>query len=99
MINRRVFLRFGCSSLAGSILAPGMVARGGSASTASRPNVLLEHRALLAKFAREHNDPLAAALLADDVSPRPFTAEAPRNSKAKRGKKAAAPASQERINR
>lgn len=61
--------------------------------------VLLEHRALLAKFAKEHNDPLAAALLADDVSPRPFTAEALRNSKAKRGKKAAAPASQERINR
>jgi len=34
--------------------------------------VLLEHRALLAKFAREQNDPLAAALLANDAEPRPF---------------------------
>jgi arylsulfatase A-like enzyme len=34
--------------------------------------VLLHHRALLAKFAQEHNDPLAAALLANDVEPRPF---------------------------
>lgn len=54
--------------------------------------VRLEHRALLAKFAQEHDDPLAASLLANDVGPRPFTAEAPRNSKAKRGKKAAASA-------
>jgi hypothetical protein len=35
--------------------------------------VLLEHRALLAKFAKEHKDPLAAELLANDVGPRPFT--------------------------
>ena len=34
--------------------------------------VLLEHRALLAKFAQEQNDPLAAALLANDAEPRPF---------------------------
>ena len=34
--------------------------------------VLLEHRALLAKFAQEHNDPLAALLLANDVERRPF---------------------------
>ncbi len=34
--------------------------------------VLLEHRALLAKFAQEHNDSLAASLLANDVEPRPF---------------------------
>jgi arylsulfatase A-like enzyme len=33
---------------------------------------LLEHRALLAKFAQEHNDSLAASLLANDVEPRPF---------------------------
>ncbi len=36
-------------------------------------NVLLEHRALLAKFAKEHNDPLSAVLLADNVKPIPFT--------------------------
>jgi arylsulfatase A-like enzyme len=34
--------------------------------------VLLEHRALLAKFAQEHHDPLAASLLANDVESRPF---------------------------
>jgi arylsulfatase A-like enzyme len=34
--------------------------------------VLLEHRALLTKFAQEHHDPLAASLLANDVEPRPF---------------------------
>jgi choline-sulfatase len=50
---------------------------------------LLEHRALLAKFAKEHNDPLAASLLANDVPPRPFTADAPQDSKGKAGKKAA----------
>jgi arylsulfatase A-like enzyme len=61
--------------------------------------VLLEHRALLVKFAREHNDPLAAALLAEGVGPRPFTAEAQPNPKAKRGKKAAAPVSQERADK
>ena len=55
--------------------------------------VLLEHRVLLAKFAQEHNDPLAASLLEDDVPPRTFTDDAPPNPKAKRNKKAAAPAS------
>jgi len=34
--------------------------------------VLLEHRALLAKSAQEYDDPLAASLLANDVGPRPF---------------------------
>jgi hypothetical protein len=34
--------------------------------------VLLEHRALLAKYAQEHNDPLAASLLASDVESRLF---------------------------
>ncbi len=37
--------------------------------------VLLEHRALLARFGREQNDPLVAALLADDVKPMPFGPE------------------------
>jgi len=48
-------------------------------------NILLAHRGLLARFAREHNDPLAAELLADNVKPIPFTDDAsPR--KLKRGK-------------
>ncbi len=55
---------------------------------AHRP-VLLEHRALLMRFAREHNDPLAVSLLADDVSPRPFTAGAIQDSEGKAGKKGA----------
>lgn len=37
---------------------------------------LLEHRELLARFGREHKDPLAATLLADDVKPIPFPAAA-----------------------
>lgn len=36
--------------------------------------ILLEHRALLQKFAHEHNDPLVSKLLADDVKPIPFSA-------------------------
>ena len=35
--------------------------------------VLLEHRALLARFGREQNDPLVTELLADDVKPIPFS--------------------------
>jgi hypothetical protein len=58
---------------------------------ATNPNyrkVLLEHRELLAKFGREHNDPLVAELLANDVAPRPFTptAAVPASPKAKRKK-------------
>ncbi len=34
--------------------------------------VLLEHREILARFGRKHNDPLVAELLADDVKPIPF---------------------------
>jgi len=34
--------------------------------------ILLEHRALLAKFAKERNDTLAQTMLADDVKPVPF---------------------------
>ena len=37
-------------------------------------DVVMQHRELLAKFGVEHNDPLAARLLADDVKPIPFTA-------------------------
>lgn len=39
-------------------------------------DVLLRHRELLARFAKEHHDPLATELLADDVKPIPFTSEA-----------------------
>jgi arylsulfatase A-like enzyme len=35
-------------------------------------DVLLEHREILTRFGREHNDPLVAELLADDVKPIPF---------------------------
>ena len=38
--------------------------------------VLLQHRELLGRFGKEHNDPLATELLAEDVKPIPFTAEA-----------------------
>jgi len=44
-------------------------------------DALLEHRRLLSRFGKEHNDPLVAELLAEDVKPIPFTAGAPgRNS-------------------
>lgn len=50
---------------------------------------LLAHRAMLARFAREHNDAKAAEMLADDVKPIPFTAgPPPRKAKAKGKKKA-----------
>jgi choline-sulfatase len=51
-------------------------------------DVLLQHRALLARFGREHNDPLVATLLADDVEPVPFSADVPA-PKRKAGKKRA----------
>lgn len=38
-------------------------------------DILLGHRELLARFGREHNDPLVAELLADNVKPIPFTAD------------------------
>jgi arylsulfatase A-like enzyme len=34
--------------------------------------ILLQHRALLARFGQEHRDPLVAELLADQVKPLPF---------------------------
>ena len=40
-------------------------------------DVLLRHRELLRRFGTEHNDPLVAELLADNVKPIPFTAERP----------------------
>jgi len=47
--------------------------------------ILLEHRALLAQFGKELNDPLSGTLLADDVKPIPFTAsEAGKKSNKKR---------------
>jgi len=51
--------------------------------------ILLEHRELLAKFSREHNDPLVAELLANDVQPRPFTpnTESPKELKSEPSKK------------
>jgi choline-sulfatase len=39
------------------------------AGSAAHQSLLLQHRELLAQFAREHNDSLAAALLADPLKP------------------------------
>ena len=50
--------------------------------------ILVDHRALLAQFGKELNDPLAGTLLADDVKPIPFTSsEAEKNSTKKRDRK------------
>jgi len=59
------------------------------ARDAAHRQVLLEHRALLARFGQDHNDPLAVSLLANDVPPRPFTANATPDSKGKSGKNGA----------
>jgi hypothetical protein len=50
-------------------------------------DVLLQHRALLAKYGEEHHDPLVAELLAYDVAPRPFTPDDNAKLKAPRGTK------------
>ena len=50
-------------------------------------DVLLQHRALLAKYGEEQHDPLVAELLAHDVAPRPFTPADSAKPKAPRGKK------------
>jgi arylsulfatase A-like enzyme len=50
--------------------------------------VLLQHRALLAQFAREHNDSLATSMLADNVPPRPFRHDPSEASAAQRARKA-----------
>lgn len=39
--------------------------------------ILLQHRELLARFGREHNDPLVDKLLADDAKPVPFSNQQP----------------------
>ena len=39
-------------------------------------DVLLDHRDRLARFGTEHNDPLVAELLADNVKPIPFATDA-----------------------
>jgi len=44
------------------------------ATDPSYRKVLLDHRELLTRFGKEHNDPLAAELLADNIKPIPFTA-------------------------
>ena len=50
--------------------------------------VLLKHRELLLQFGREHNDPLVADLLADNVKPIPFTSsEAGKNNQQKKRQK------------
>jgi hypothetical protein len=57
------------------------------ATNAQYRPVLLEHRELLARFGREHQDPLVPALLAGDVGPIPFKAEAAPAEPAKTRKK------------
>ncbi len=51
-------------------------------------DVLLRHRALLARFRKEHHDTLATRLLADNVKPIPFTGEnsAPKRKTTKKAK-------------
>lgn len=50
-------------------------------------DVLLQHRELLARFGKEHNDPLVSDLLADGVKPIPFTpSDAPVKTKRKKAK-------------
>ncbi len=41
-------------------------------------DVLLAHRELLARFGKEHNDPLVTELLADNVKAVPFTVDTSR---------------------
>ena len=50
--------------------------------------ILLEHRALLASFAKENHDPLAAAMVADDVKPVRFPPRKPNGDHVKSGKSA-----------
>ncbi len=65
---------------------------GETADLAADPNyrnMLLAHRELLERFAKEHNDALVAQLLADDVKPIPFspTDSQPDTPKKKKAKK------------
>ena len=52
----------------------------------SHRTILLEHRALLEQFAQEHHDPLATAMLADNVKPRSFPSTPPKKSRPKRNR-------------
>ena len=45
--------------------------------------ILLEHRALLARFAKENNDPVAASMLVDDMKPVPFPPRKPNDGDSK----------------
>ena len=49
-------------------------------------DILVQHRALLTGFGKEHSDALVAKLLADNVKPVPFPAAPPKNSKRKRAR-------------
>jgi arylsulfatase A-like enzyme len=49
--------------------------------------ILLEHRALLAQFGKEHNDPLSITMLADEVKPMPFAVSEAKTKSTKKGKK------------
>ena len=55
------------------------------ASDPKQRAVLLAHRELLLRFGQEHDDPLVAELLADNVKPIPFTAEASARRQGGRG--------------
>ena len=50
--------------------------------------VILEHRRLLEQFGKEHNDPLAAELLAGDGMPVPFPRNLPEKTRPKRARSA-----------
>ena len=52
-------------------------------------DVVLQHREWLARFGKQHRDPLVAAMLADDVKPIPFTRDdsAPPAGKARKPKR------------
>ena len=49
-------------------------------------DVILEHRELLSRFGKGHNDALVAELLADDVKPIPFIADTPKETRRSRDK-------------
>ena len=51
-------------------------------------DVLVQHRGLLARFGEEHADPLVGELLADNVKPIPFPADAPGEAPRKKSKRA-----------
>jgi choline-sulfatase len=56
------------------------------ASDARYRDVLVQHRALLARFGKQYQDPLVAELLADNVKPIPFADSTPAKSPRKNAK-------------